>query len=304
MTSILITGGSGFIGRHFCQAAHQLGWQITVLSRNPEAATQLMPDNVQLISSLDQIESEQRIDVLLNLAGEPLANGRWTQSRKAFFVSSRIDITKALYQFFAAREQRPGTVISGSAVGYYGAGNGGDMEIDESLAGLTGIEDSFSHNLCSQWEEAAAQFEQLGSRVCFLRTGIVLGEGGALSKMLPAFKLGLGGRMGNGRQWMSWIHVEDMVSLIMHCISDATVSGPVNGTAPNPVTNQQFSRALGTALSRPAFFPMPAFVIKTLFGEMGEELLLQGKKVVPRKLQDSGFNFQYPLLPDALNSLV
>jgi uncharacterized protein (TIGR01777 family) len=304
MTSVLIAGGSGFIGSHFCQTAHQQGWRITVLSRRPQAAAPLLPDNVRVVSSLDQIDPEQNIDVLLNLAGEPLANGRWTQSRKTVFVRSRVDTTEALYQFFAAREQRPATVISGSAVGYYGAGNGNDIEIDESLLDITDSQDNFSHQLCSQWEQAAAQFEQLGSRVCYLRTGIVLGDGGALSKMLPAFRLGLGGPMGDGRQWMPWIHIEDMVRLIFHCIARDTIVGPVNGTAPNPVTNRQFSKALGAALSRPAFFPMPALVVKFLFGEMGEELLLQGKKVVPSKLQDTGFNFQYPLLPDALNNLL
>ncbi len=300
MTHILITGGSGFIGRHFCQQACQLGWQITVLSRNAKAAAKRLPEAVTIIESLENIPPQQQIDAVLNLAGQPLADGRWTQARKQVFYSSRIGTTEQLYHFFCARQQKPEVLISGSAIGFYGAGNADNQPVDESA----NSRNNFSHQLCSSWEQSAAKFEQLGTRVVCLRTGIVLGEEGALAKMLPAFKLALGGPMGDGKQWMPWIHIADMVALILHCIDSPNLSGAVNATAPNPVTNREFSVLLGQALSRPAIFTMPAPIVKLLFGEMGEELLLQGQKVVPRKLQDSGYKFQYAQLQHALAELV
>lgn len=300
MRSILITGGSGFIGANFCRHAIQLGWQITVLTRNTQAAAEQLPAGITMIESLDEIDARQPIDAVLNLAGQPLAEGRWTQARKQLFYSSRIGTTDQLYEFFAARQQKPEVIISGSAIGYYGTGNGDDLPIDESA----GTVDNFSHQLCSSWEKSAGQFENLDVRIVCLRTGIVLGDKGALAKMLPAFKLALGGPMGEGKQWMPWIHIADMVALIRHCIEVTTLSGPVNATAPNPVTNREFAKQLGTALGRPAVFTMPAMVVKILFGQMGEELLLQGQRVIPRKLQDSDYKFQYAQLDRALADLL
>jgi uncharacterized protein (TIGR01777 family) len=304
MATVLITGGTGFIGRHLCQRLVAENWQVIVSTRNSQAGARQLPDhirdNVRLIESLDQLEPETVIDGLINLAGEPLAKGRWTAARKQTFYTSRIGTTEQLYRFFADRAQRPEVVISGSAVGFYGAGNGDNKPVDESSP----AEDNFSHQLCSRWEQSAAPFEALGARLVYLRTGIVLGHGGALEKMLPPFKLALGGPIGDGQQWMPWIHIADIVAVIMHCLSNANISGPVNATAPNPVTNAEFSTALGAVLHRPALLPMPALLVKILFGQMGEELLLQGQQVIPRKVQDSGFNFQYPLLQQALSNLL
>ena len=301
MSSILITGGSGFIGRHFCSQAEQLGHQISVLTRNPEAAAARLPASVRLIQGLEELDVDYVPDVIVNLAGEPLAAGRWTQRRKQRFYDSRINLTDHLYEFFAERnrksKQNPSVVISGSAIGYYGPSH---KPVDEHSSAV----DGFSHQLCKTWEQSAKRFETLGSRVCYLRTGIVLGEEGALARMLPPFKLALGGPIGSGEQGMSWIHIDDMVGAILHCINNPQLSGPVNATAPKPVSNAQFSASLGVALNRPARLPMPGFMVKLLFGEMGEELLLQGQYVLPNKLLASDYRFQYSDLEKALQQIV
>jgi uncharacterized protein (TIGR01777 family) len=297
MSSILITGGSGFIGRHFCNQAQKLGLQLCILTRNPEAAALRLPASVRLIQRLSELEADYAPEVIVNLAGEPLAAGRWTQRRKQRFYDSRINLTDRLYDFCVAREHRPAVVISGSAIGYYGPG---DQPVDENSIAV----DGFSHQLCKTWEQSAQRFDTLGSRVCCLRTGIVLGEEGALARMLPPFKLALGGPIGSGKQGMSWIHIDDMVAAILHCINNPQMVGPINATAPYPVANAEFSATLGVTLDRPARLPMPGFMVKLLFGEMGEELLLQGQYVLPNKLLANGFRFQYPNLDQALQQIV
>jgi len=297
MSSILITGGSGFIGRRFCTQAQQLGFQLCVLTRNPEAAAARLPASVRLIQRLSELEADYAPEVIVNLAGEPLAAGRWTQRRKQRFYDSRINLTGRLYDFCVARGHKPAVVISGSAIGYYGPG---DQPLDEHSTAV----DGFSHQLCKTWEQSAKRFETLGTRVCYLRTGIVLGEEGALARMLPPFKLALGGPIGSGKQGMSWIHINDMVGAILHCINNPQIGGPVNATAPHPVSNAEFSTCLGVALNRPARLPMPALMVKLLFGEMGEELLLQGQYVLPNKLLANDFQFQYPDLEQALQQIV
>ncbi|MGB0450405.1 MAG: TIGR01777 family oxidoreductase [Porticoccaceae bacterium] len=297
MTSILVTGGSGFIGRHFCQTASRLGMQLCVLTRNPEAAARRLPDSVQLIGRLSDLSADYTADIILNLAGEPLADGRWTHRRKQKFYDSRINTTDSLFDFFAGRKAAPKLVISGSAIGYYGPG-------EQAVNETGGVIDGFSHQLCRTWENSAKRFESLGCRICYLRTGIVLGEEGALARMLPAFKLGLGGPIGSGKQWMSWIHIDDMVALILHCINNPQIQGAVNATAPNPVINREFSATLAAVLKRPDYLAMPAIMVKILFGEMGEELLLQGQKVIPAKLLDSGFEFKHANLKAALKNIL
>tara|TARA_B110000879_G_scaffold110291_1_gene147693 strand:- start:1899 stop:2795 length:897 start_codon:yes stop_codon:yes gene_type:complete len=297
MTSILVTGGSGFIGRHFCEAATQLGMQLCVLTRNPQNAARKLPSSVQLISRLSELSADYTPDIILNLAGEPLADGRWTHRRKQKFYDSRINTTDSLFDFFANRETAPKLLISGSAIGYYGPG---EQAVDETGEGI----DGFSHQLCRTWENSAKRFESLGCRICYLRTGIVLGDAGALARMLPAFKMGLGGPIGSGKQWMSWIHIDDMVAIILHCINKLEIQGAVNATAPHPVINADFGSALAATLQRPDFLTMPAFMVKILFGEMGEELLLQGQKVIPAKILASGFEFKYANLNTALKNLL
>lgn len=301
MKTILITGGSGFIGRHLCRAAINRKYTVIVLTRDRSMAAKHLPSDVSLIDDLNQLEAYPAVEIVVNLAGQSLAEGRWTMKRKAQLLESRVGTTDKLFNYFKTSNAKPPqVVISGSAVGFYGAGNGEDKPITENA----GSEANFSHYLCAQWEQSASQFESLGSRVCYLRTGIVLGEQGALAKMLPPFKVGLGGPFGNGNHWMPWIHIQDIVNIALYCINQTSLQGAINGTAPHPVRNNEFVKTLGAVLKRPAFFPLPATVVKLLFGQMGEELLLQGKAVVPKKLQDSGFQFQYTNLQSALSDII
>ena len=297
MRTILVTGGSGFIGRHFCAQAVCSGFGVIVISRDVPAAKQILPNAVQVLSDLDELPASTNIDVIVNLAGEPLAKKRWSEKRKQLFYTSRGDFTERLFNFFALRDSAPETLISGSAIGYYGPGSEPMTESSDYL-------DGFSHQLCAHWEASARRFEKLGTRVCLIRTGIVLGDHGALAEMLPPFKLGLGGVIGSGQQYMSWIHVQDMVALLMHCIETQKLSGPINATAPNPLRNYQFVKILARVLRRPAVLPMPKWLTKLLFGEMGEELLLQGQQVLPEKATQSGFVFMFPDLKLALEDII
>ena len=297
--NVLITGGTGFIGKVLCKRLLVEGHSLFILTRRPETVTG-QGKAISQLSELPESGDASRIDAVINLAGEPIANKRWSAKQKELIISSRLDTTRMLIDYFKEVTHSPSVFISGSAIGYYGTGVSNE-ELNEGAAG----DDSFSSKLCQQWESKALEAQDLGIRTCLLRTGIVLGkDGGALSKMLLPFKLGLGGRIGCGDQWMPWIHVDDLVSIILHCIDNESLSGPVNGTAPSPVTNGAFSRELARALRRPALFPLPAFVVRLLMGEMGEELLLSGKKIVPEKLLHSGFNFHYDSLQAALRNIV
>ena len=297
MKTVLVTGGSGFIGRNLCNKVASLCEQLIVLSRNPAKSAPVLPKSVQLISELKQLK--QPVDILVNLAGEPIADRRWSQKRKAKITQSRIQTTQKLYEYFKQSAKPPSIVISGSAIGYYGGGLANNQPVTEEGA----VQPNFSSQLCAHWENTAGQFNDLGARVCYLRTGIVLGEQGALSKLLPAFKLGLGGPIATGRQWMPWIHIDDMVEIILYAIQQE-ITGPINCTAPNPVTNKEFTKTLGRVLKRPAIAPMPENIVKILFGQMGDELMIQGQPVIPQKLQQQGFQFKYDDLHSALFQLL
>ncbi|MFV2005587.1 MAG: TIGR01777 family oxidoreductase, partial [Gammaproteobacteria bacterium] len=258
---------------------------------------------VSTIKQLDVLNDTDGFDVVINLAGQGIADKRWTQTIKKQIRDSRIITTQKLITYLQTAEKKPELLISGSAIGYYG--NQGEKPVDEHMSGDSPGDRNFSSKLCLDWEHEAQQAEKLGIRVCYLRTGIVLGKnGGALSKMLPAFKLGLGGPMSNGRQWMSWIHIDDLIGIILHVINNKDINGAINGTAPNPVTNKVFSSTLARVLKRPAFLSMPAFVLKLLLGEMAQELLLSGQRVIPKKILDAGYDFQYTELENALHEVV
>ncbi len=290
---VLITGGTGFIGRALCKRLFECGHGATVLTRSRSATT--LP-GVRLIGAL---EDARNIDAVVNLAGEPLASGRWSESKKQLFRDSRIGTTQQLLGWIAALDVRPRVLVSGSAIGYYGASD--DTPLDEAAP----PGEDFAATLCRDWETEALKARALGLRVCTLRTGIVLGsDGGALAQMLPPFRLGAGGPMGSGAQWMSWIARSDLVQLICWLLENDQASGAYNGTAPTPVSNREFARTLGAVLHRPAVMTSPAFVLKLMFGEMAEALLLTGQRVVPSKTEAEGFTFQHRALEPTLRDLL
>ncbi len=309
----LITGGSGFIGTALIKELLLENHEVTVLTRSEvktahhfdaliksEREDYQTNTKVKTISSLNSMNPEQSFDVVINLAGQGIADKRWNDKVKQELIDSRIKTTQALHEYLREVLVKPDVFISGSALGFYGL-----RDSDEKIAEDGTTDDSFSSQLCQLWENEAMKIADLGIRTCYLRTGIVLGKnGGALTKMLPPFKMALGGPIGSGKQWMSWIHLNDIVGIIRYAIDNEAVIGPINGTAPNPVTNKLFSKTLGKVLKRPAIFPMPAFVVKLLFGQMGEELLLAGQRVVPDKIIQQGYQFNYPELEDALRDVV
>jgi uncharacterized protein (TIGR01777 family) len=296
---ILITGGTGFIGRELCRHLDAQGHQLTVLARNPAKARQtLSPIEFNILSSLDDWEPRISFDAVINLAGEPIMAKRWTEHRKRTLWESRVGLTEKLVERMTSAQHKPAVFISGSAVGIYGDQN--DAVLDEKSP----FKDEFGHRLCSAWENAALQAEKLGIRVCLLRTGLVIGKhGGFLERLLLPFNLGLGGRIGEGRQWMSWIHIEDHIALSQHLLESPNARGPYNATAPNPVTNAEFTREMAKCLQRPALLPIPAWLLKLAMGEMAE-LLLGSQRVLPKKALSSGFKFSYETLEPALSNVL
>ncbi len=294
--NILITGGTGFIGSALCAHLLKENNKIVILSRYPEK----IKHPIKAIADLSDLQDSDIFDVVINLAGEPIANKRWSDKQKNQIFSSRINITEKLISYFEKLDNKPKLLISGSAIGYYGVG-----KTDNIIEEKEGGDNSFSSELCQKWEAVALKAKKLGIRTCLLRTGIVLGKnGGALSKMLFPFKMCLGGIIGHGKQWMSWIHIDDLTGIILYCINHDNLKGAINGTSPNPVTNKEFTKTLGMTLKRPTIFPMPAIVVKLLMGKMGEELLLAGKKITPKKVLDAGYKFTYKTLEEALTNIV
>lgn len=290
----LITGGSGFIGSELCRSLVADRHEVSVLTRNAQRARGRLPDAVRLVERLDDAAPA---DALVNLAGANLAEGRWTDARKREFFDSRIGTTRRLVDWIDGQPRKPRVLVSGSAVGWYGAR--GDEELGEDDA----PGDDFPAQLCREWEAEAVKAELRGVRVCRVRTGIVLDrDGGALRQMLLPFRLGVGGPIGNGRQWFSWVARADLVALIRRLIEDAGASGAFNGTAPTPVTNAEFARTLARTLQRPALLRTPPFALKLLFGEMAD-MLLTGQRVVPRRAAGIGFAFRYPQLAQALAAI-
>jgi len=294
--NILVTGGTGFIGKALCARLLREGHEVAVLSRQPES---VLPP-LRPIATMDALSDSDSFDIVINLAGEPIANKRWSRRQKQRLVDSRVNTTRQLISFFKRTASRPQLFISSSAVGFYGLNPDPEQTTEQSNG-----DDSFGSQLCQQWEAVALEAEALGIRTCVLRIGLVLGrDGGALSKMKPAFKLGLGGRLGHGEQWMSWIHRDDLLGIVMHCLADSSLRGVINATAPHPVTNREFTASLGAVLKRSTFFTAPAFALKLVLGQMAEELLLSGQKVLPTKISASGYTFKYQDLLTALSDSV
>ncbi|MBY4677993.1 TIGR01777 family oxidoreductase [Marinobacterium arenosum] len=294
---ILVTGGTGFIGQALINRLLDEGEEVICLSRERAKVARRFADRVRGVAALAELADEP-LDAVINLAGAPIADRRWSAARKQLLRDSRLQLTGQLIDWLAQRSQRPAVLISGSAIGYYGAQQG-DTQLDENGKYC----DGFTHRLCADWEAAAQRAESLGVRVCLIRTGVVLGPGGgALSKMLPPFRFGLGGRVGHGRQWFSWVHLQDEVAAILFLLRNETLAGPFNLTAPDAVRNEQFSQALGRVLKRPVWLPVPPLMVKLMLGE-GAELLLEGQRVYPARLLDAGFQFHYPQLDAALQEV-
>lgn len=239
------------------------------------------------------------IDAVVHLAGEPIASGRWTAARRRRILESRTRSTRLLSEVLSRLEHPPSVLISASAIGYYG--DRGETWLDETSDPGTG----FLADVCVEWERAVEPARAAGVRVALVRIGLALApEGGALGRMLPLFRMGLGGRLGNGRQYMSWIGIDDLVAAIQHAIECAALAGPFNAVAPNPVTNAEFTRILSRVLSRPALLAVPSFALRLALGEMGQALLLEGARIAPRRLESTGFRFRHTELEQALRFLL
>lgn len=295
---ILLTGGTGLIGRGLCHHWADQGHRLTVLSRTPHDVPALCGSQVRGIDRLDAF-GEEAPDAVVNLAGAPIADRPWSERRKQVLRDSRIALTERLLTWLEGLADRPRVLISGSAMGWYG--NGGEKALDEH-APQQG--DDFAARLCRDWEQVALGAEALGMRVVVLRTGLVLGkDGGLLKRLRLPFRLGLGGPMGNGRQWMPWIHLADQIALIDFLLRHEQASGPYNACAPHPVRNREFAYELGHALNRPAFLPAPAFALRWGLGELSG-LLLGGQRGTPARLQEAGFDFRFARLDVALVDLL
>ena len=298
---VFITGSTGFMGRALALRLQRDGHSIVAWVRDEKRAASKLGADVEFLRvDCDDATLARTLGdcgAVVNLAGEPLI-GRWTQARRALLTESRVELTERLVDAMASASRAPRVFVSGSAVGYYGDRG------DEILTEASTPTDDFLGKLCQQWEQAALRAEDAGVRVVLLRTGIVLGrEGGALAKLLTPFRLGLGGPIGSGHQYMPWIHLHDGVETIVRALEDERYSGPINATAPNPVTNRQFARALGSALRRPALLPLPGFVLKAAMGEAAS-VLLGGQCAMPRKLLELGFPFAFSTIDEALRDIV
>ncbi|MDF1565778.1 MAG: TIGR01777 family oxidoreductase [Deltaproteobacteria bacterium] len=300
---VFITGATGFVGRRLVRTLQDRGDEVVAWVRDPRRATEVLGEQVERVATdVGEAALARHLagaDAVVNLAGENLFGGRWTRARKAALESSRIDLTGTLARTLAnlPGEERPAVFVSASAVGYYGD-RGAERLTEASAPG-----DDFLAGLCQRWEAATTPAREAGLRTVILRIGVVLGEGGALGRLLPLFRLGAGGRLGNGQQAFPWIHVEDLVGILLAALDDPSLAGVYNATAPGSVTNAELTRALAKAVRRPALVPVPGFAMKAALGEAAVALL-GGQDAVPQRLLEAGFPFHYPDLDSALAAVV
>lgn len=299
---VIVTGGSGLIGRHLTQALARDGHEVVVLSRDPEKHRGDLPAGVRAVqwdaeSAQGWAAEADGADAIVNLAGENLSSGPWTQARKQRILESRINAGKAVVEAVEQASQKPKVVLQSSAVDYYGA-RGNELITEENGPG-----DSYLSRVCIQWEASTEPVIIHGVRRVILRTGLVLSdEGGSLPLLALPFKLFVGGRLGSGRQWYPWIHMEDEIGAIRFLLENPEAEGPYNLTAPEPHTNQEFAETLGRVLKRPSFFPVPGFMMKAVLGDMSY-VVLTGQRVVPKKLEQLGYDFRFPQLEAALSEI-
>ena len=298
---ILITGATGIIGRSVCRALINGGHQVAALSRRLPAVTDLagaITFRWEAVAEIPPAACWEGVEAVIHLAGEPVAAARWTEEHKQRIRDSRVKGSRNLVAGMRATTRPPKVLVSASAVGFYG--DRGDEFLNES----SDPGSDFLSEVCLDWEAEAARARELGVRVVFVRTGVALSpSGGALEKMLLPFKLGLGGRLGDGRQWFPWIHIEDIAGIFLHALMSPDVDGPINGVAPGIVTNEEFTRELAATLNRPVFFPVPELALRVLMGEMAE-VVTASQRVVPQVALDTGYQFKYPNLRPALESLL
>ncbi len=295
---VLLTGSSGLIGTALLSCFRERGHEVVRLVREESKMSEdtLLWDPEHRELRLEEFEG---FDVVINLAGENISTGRWTDEKKQKIRDSRVINTHMLAELLARLEKPPSVFISASAIGFYG--DRGDEELTESSSPGSG----FLSDVCQKWEDAANAAKSAGIRVVNLRIGVVLSnKGGALSRMLVPFRMGLGGVIGSGRQYMSWISIDDLIGIILHVINEESLTGPVNAVSPDPQTNYHFTKILGRVLKRPTIFPLPAFVARLIMGEMADALLLSSSRVQPKVLQESGYQFLYPQLDSALKHLL
>lgn len=312
MSRYLITGGTGLIGSKLIESIYNSSdnshsAEIMVLTRDAARASKKLPSSVRLIESLDRITDSSLIDYVINLAGEPIADRPWTSARKRLLWQSRVDLTNQLVGLIARLKTPPKALISGSAVGWYGDGE--DKILDEKSQAHY----EYTHSLCDAWEKAALKAEANSVRVCVVRTGIVLSpNGGFLKRLILPFKLGLGAVLGRGDQYLSWIHIDDMVNILQYLVDEndsentsgvEKESGIFNATAPHPVTNEEFSRSLAKQVNRPIFLRAPQRLVSLGLGEMSR-LLTTGQRVIPARLQQNGFEFKFKDLSSALKDVL
>ncbi len=295
---ILITGASGLVGKELQKSFAEKGYEMLLASRSEPK------DDNHIQWTIDEGFAEpeklEGVDVVVHLAGENVSGGiRWTDEKKKAIRDSRVLGTRNVVDAISKLKKKPHTFIASSAIGFYG--ERGDEEVTESSA----AGDNFLAGVCKEWEAESRRAEDAGIRTVLLRTGIVLSkDGGALGTMLTPFKLGVGGVVGSGKQWMSWISMDDEIAIIKYAIENENIRGAVNAVAPNPVTNEEFTKTLGEVLYRPTFIPLPEFAVSMIFGEMGDALLLASTKVMPKRLEDAGFEFKFPNLKEAVENAV
>ena len=301
---IIVTGGTGFIGRALCSLLTGAGYDMYVLTRSPESASRIMGKTAKPLhwdakTSRGWADEADGAYAIVNLAGENVASGRWTPAKKSEILGSRLEAAGAVMDAIQHARKKPAVLIQASAIGYYGASTD-DRAFDEGSPRGSG----FLAHVAGEWEKATESAEDLGTRRAVIRTGIVLGHGGALEKMAMPYRFFAGGHIGSGRQYMSWIHMQDEIEAIRFIIENKKLRGAFNLAAPEPVTAGEFSKILGRVMKRPAWFNIPSWAVTMAFGQMGKEALLLGQKAVPAALIKSGFHFRYPNLEAALRDLL
>lgn len=296
---LLITGASGLIGKALQSSFKEKGYEMLLASRSEAKDARHIQWSAETGFDDGDLKQLEELDAVIHLAGENVSGLRWTDEKKKAIRDSRVFGTRSMIETFDKLKQKPKVFISGSAIGFYG--DRGNEELTEtSAAGKT-----FLAEVCKEWEAESRRAEDQGIRTVLLRTGIVLSkDGGALAAMLTPFKLGVGGVIGDGKQWMSWVSIDDVVGIINYVLENENVRGAVNLAAPVPVTNEEFTKTLGSVLYRPTFLPLPEFAIHMIFGEMGDALLLDSTRVIPKRLQEAGYEFKYTDLKTAIENAV